>query len=113
MEKISLKYIYPNIIKVLDEINLFRVIDNNLRESIVVYANNVDNQYHINMTNTNFGNIINICKLEKLLDVDKFMEKVIKYDRERRVFKNRRIYVKYWRILKKLKKIRMFDRISK
>lgn len=40
MEKISLKYIYPNIIKVLDEINLFRVIDNNLRESIVVYAKN-------------------------------------------------------------------------
>lgn len=78
MEKISLKYIYPNIIKVLDEINLFRVIDNNLRESIVVYANNVDNQYHINMTNTNFGNIINICKLEKLLDVDKFMEKSYK-----------------------------------
>ncbi|AJP13438.1 TPA: hypothetical protein KRE09_002818 [Clostridioides difficile] len=82
MEKISLIYIYPNIIKVLDEINLFRVIDNNLRESIVVYANNVDNQYHINMTNTNFGNIINICKLEKLLDVDKFMEKVIKYEKE-------------------------------
>ena len=39
-------------------------------------------QYHINMTNTNFGNIINICKLEKLLDVDKFMEKVIKYEKE-------------------------------
>ena len=70
MEKISLIYIYPNIIKVLDEINLFRVIDNNLRESIVVYANK------------NFGNIINICKLEKLLDVDKFMEKVIKYEKE-------------------------------
>ncbi|EQG52911.1 hypothetical protein QK1_3974 [Clostridioides difficile DA00142] len=30
----------------------------------------------------NFGNIINICKLEKLLDVDKFMEKVIKYEKE-------------------------------
>lgn len=43
MEKISLKYIYFNIIKVFDEINLFRVIDNNLREFIVVYVNNVDN----------------------------------------------------------------------
>ena len=95
MEKISLKYIYPNIIKVLDEINLFRVIDNNLRESIVVYANNVDNQYHINMTNTNFGNIINICKLEKLLDVDKFMEKVIKYEKEIIYMNPRNIEVSY------------------
>lgn len=82
MEKISLKCIYPNIIKVLDEINLFRIIDNNLKESIVVYAIIVDSQYYINMTNTNFGNIINICKLEKLLDVDKFMEKVIKSNAE-------------------------------
>lgn len=82
MEKISLKCIYPNIIKVLDEINLFRVVDNHLKESIVVYASIVDSQYYINMTNTNFGNIINICKLEKLLDVDKFMEKVIKYEKE-------------------------------
>lgn len=82
MEKISLTCIYPNIIKVLDEINLFRVIDNNLKESIVVYASIVDSQYYINMTNTNFGNITNICKLEKLLDVDKFMEKVINYEKE-------------------------------
>ncbi|MCC0645793.1 MULTISPECIES: hypothetical protein [unclassified Clostridioides] len=82
MEKISLKYIYPNIIKVLDEINLFRIVDSNLKESIVVYASIVDNQYYINMTNTNFGNIINICKLEKLLDVDKFIEKVIKNSTE-------------------------------
>lgn len=82
MENISLKCVYPNIIKVLDEINLFRIVDNNLKESIVVYASIVDNQYYINMTNTNFGNIINICKLEKLLDVDKFIEKVIKNSTE-------------------------------
>ncbi|OJT93819.1 hypothetical protein BM535_00985 [Clostridioides difficile] len=112
----SLIYIYPNIIKVLDEINLFRVIDNNLRESIVVYANNVDNQYHINMTNTNFGNIINICKLEKLLDVDKFMEKVIKYEKEiieKEEFSKIEEYMLNIGETKKVEKIRMFDRISK
>lgn len=72
---ISIVYIYPDIIKINNEINLFRIIDNNIKETIVLYAINTNNKYQILMINTMTGDIINICNKNNLSEIDNLINK--------------------------------------
>lgn len=75
MLNISIVYIYPKIIKINKEINLFRIIDNNIKETIVLYAINESDNYQVLMINTMTGDIINICNVNSLSKIDDLINK--------------------------------------
>lgn len=80
---INVLYIYPKIIEINKEINLFRIIDNNMKESIVVYCIKGKGNYKVLMINTMSGetneifNVKNIDELDILINKFKILEKEI------------------------------------
>ncbi len=76
MLNINVLYIYPKIIEVNKEINLFRVIDKNIKESIIVFAVNTDDKYEISITNTLHGKVIQISEANTLNEIGLFIKKV-------------------------------------
>ena len=76
MLNINVLYIYPKIIEVNKEINLLRVIDKNIKESIIVFAVNTDDKYEINITNTLHGKVIQISEANTLNEIGLFIEKI-------------------------------------
>ncbi|WP_331681791.1 hypothetical protein [Romboutsia sp.] len=80
---INVLYIYPEIIEINKEINLFRIIDNNIKESIVVYCIKEKDNYKVVMINTMSGetneifNVKNIDELDILINKFKILEKEI------------------------------------
>jgi hypothetical protein len=83
MLNINIIYIYPEIIEINKEINLFRIIDNNIKETIVIYSIKENNNYNIFMINTMSGetnkicNVNNIDELGILINKFKILEKEI------------------------------------
>jgi len=83
MLNINIIYIYPEIIEINKEINLFRIIDNNIKETIVIYSIKENNSYNIFMINTMSGetnkicNVNNIDELGILINKFKMLEKEI------------------------------------
>ncbi|HSQ90099.1 MAG TPA: hypothetical protein VLM92_15005 [Romboutsia sp.] len=83
MLNINVLYIYPEIIEINKEINLFRIIDNNIKESIVVYCIKEKDNYKVVMINTMSGetneifNVKNIDELDILINKFKILEKEI------------------------------------
>ena len=83
MLNINIIYIYPEIIEINKEINLFRIIDNNIKETIVIYSINENDSYNIFMINTMSGetnkicNVNNIDELGILINKFKMLEKEI------------------------------------
>ena len=83
MLNINIIYIYPEIIEINKEINLFRIIDNNIKETIVIYSIKENNSYDIFMINTMSGetnkicNVNNIDELGILINKFKMLEKEI------------------------------------
>ena len=83
MLNINIIYIYPEIIEINKEINLFRIIDNNIKETIVIYSVKENNNYNIFMINTMSGetnkicNVNNIDELGILINKFKMLEKEI------------------------------------
>jgi hypothetical protein len=83
MLNINIIYIYPEIIEINKEINLFRIIDNNIKETIVIYTIKENDGYKIFMINTMSGetneicNVNNIDELGILINKFKMLEKEI------------------------------------
>ena len=83
MLNIKIIYIYPEIIEINKEINLFRIIDNNIKETIVIYAIKEKDSYDVFMINTMSGetneicNVNNIDELDILINEFKILEKEI------------------------------------
>lgn len=73
---ISIIYIYPNIIEINNEINLFRIVDKNIRETLVFYAKNENYRYKIYVTNTMTGDNLNVCNIDNLENIDIFINKI-------------------------------------
>lgn len=102
MLNINLVYIYPKIIDINNEIHLLRIIDQKLKESLVLYCIKEDNVYKISLINTMVGEIKylinyndendlrklvnnikskekNIKELNNLEEIEKYILKTIKY----------------------------------
>ena len=102
MLNINLVYIYPKIIEINNEIHLLRIIDQKLKESLVLYCIKEDNVYKISSINTMVGEIKylinyndendlrklvnnikskekNIKELNNLEKIEKYILKTIKY----------------------------------
>ncbi len=83
MLNINIIYIYPKIIEINKEINLFRIIDNNIKETIVIYTIKEKDSYNVFMINTMSGetneicNVNNIDELGILINKFKMLEKEI------------------------------------
>lgn len=84
MLNINLVYIYPKIIDINNEIHLLRIIDQKLKESLVLYCIKEDNVYKISLINTMVGEIKYLINyndendLRKLVNNIKSKEKNIK-----------------------------------
>ncbi|MEG2246752.1 MAG: hypothetical protein RSC84_04820 [Peptostreptococcaceae bacterium] len=72
---INVLYIYPKIININKEINLLRIIDKNVKETIIIYSEKLDNIYKIKITNTLHGKVENICDVYSLEKLDICMNK--------------------------------------
>ena len=102
MLNINLVYIYPKIIEINNEIHLLRIIDQKLKESLVLYCIKEDNVYTISSINTMVGEVKylinyndendlrklvnnikskekNIKELNNLEKIEKYILKTIKY----------------------------------
>ena len=102
MLNINLVYIYPKIIEINNEIHLLRIIDQKLKESLVLYCIKEDNVYKISLINTMVGEVKylinyndendlrklvnnikskekNIKELNNLEKIEKYILKTIKY----------------------------------
>ncbi|WP_027703198.1 hypothetical protein [Metaclostridioides mangenotii] len=66
MEKISILYFYPDFVKINDEINLIRIVDNEIKEGIIIFAEAKGNEVILNLTNTNVGEVVPMLKLESV-----------------------------------------------
>lgn len=75
MLNINVLYIYPKIIEVNKEINLFRIIDKNLKETVIVYCERLENEYKIWITNTMHGQIQEVSAVSNLRELDLWMNK--------------------------------------
>ena len=102
MLNINVLYIYPEIIEVNKEINLFRIIDNNIKETIIVFCIKKESKYEINLTNTLTGQVIYICKANTLEELDKVIIKFKEIEGDFSMLNNLQEIEKY--ILKLFKK---------
>jgi uncharacterized membrane protein YjjP (DUF1212 family) len=70
MEKISILYFYPDFVKINNEINLIRIVDNEIKEGIIIFAEDKGDEVILNLTNTNVGEVVPMLKL---VSVDKLV----------------------------------------
>lgn len=75
MLNINVLYIYPKIMEINKEINLFRIVDNNIKETLVIYGQKVQKDFKLLMINTMSGEIKNLG-LIKELEIEKYITKV-------------------------------------
>ena len=75
--KIEIFFVYPIMGIVNKESNLFRIVDNNLKETLIIYLMEEKNQYNIYMINTMTGIIEKIFTGNNLEEIDKFNEMFI------------------------------------
>lgn len=66
MERISILYFYPDFVKINNEINLIRIVDNKVKEGIIIFAEDNANEVVVNLTNTNVGEVIPIVKMDNM-----------------------------------------------
>ena len=76
--KVEIFFVYPIMGIVNKESNLFRIVDNDLKESLVVYLMEEKNQYNIYLMNTMTGSMNKIFTAKDLEEVDKFNNICIK-----------------------------------
>ncbi len=84
MLNINLIYIYPETIEINNEINLLRIIDKKVKESLVFYCIKEENIYKVYVINTMTGQAIHLIdyngknSLDNLIDNIKTIEVDIK-----------------------------------
>lgn len=77
--KTEIFFVYPIMGIVNKESNLFRIVDNDLKESLVVYLMERKKQYNIYLMNTMTGSMNKIFTANDLDEVDKFNNVFIKH----------------------------------
>lgn len=75
MLHINVLYIYPKIIEINKEINLFRIIDNNIKETLVFYCKKGSN-YKIMMMDTMSGENKEVLGVSKIEGVETFIKNI-------------------------------------
>lgn len=76
--KIEIFFVYPMSGIINKESNLFRIVDNHLKESLVIYLMEQDSKYNIYIINTMTGIINKLLTGKDLREVDKFNNLFIK-----------------------------------
>ncbi|MEF9991508.1 MAG: hypothetical protein RR765_05390 [Peptostreptococcaceae bacterium] len=71
---INIIYIYPNIKFINNEINICRIVDNKIKETLVIFGIKEDNNLNIYITNTMTGDNIFVTK-EK--DINKIIHFIL------------------------------------
>lgn len=89
---INIIYIYPNIDFINNEINICRIIDENIKETIVIYGVKKGTKIEIYLTNTLTG-------IDKLLNEVKNIEDIVSFiksnENEIRILENLEYVEKY------------------
>lgn len=85
---INIKYIYPETVFIIREINLFRIVDLNIKETIVFYSRMIRNKYEICMLNTSIGNTIGILKVDNTEKFDELIDKIKREEENIKKIKN-------------------------
>lgn len=75
MLNINVLYIYPKIMEINKEINLFRIVENNIKETLVIYGQKVQKDFKLLMINTMSGEIKNLGLVNEL-EIEKYITKV-------------------------------------
>lgn len=88
--KMDMFFVYPMMDIVNGESNLFRIVDNDLKETLVIYLIMENNKYSINMINTMTGEISKILIANDLQEVDKING--ILMDNKEKIIKEKDLY---------------------
>lgn len=94
MLNINVLYIYPKIMEINKEINLFRIVDNNIKETLVIYGQKVQRDFELLMINTMSGEIKNLGLINEL-EIEKYITKVKAKKNEFTALKNLNEIEKY------------------
>ncbi len=68
--KIEIFFVYPMMGIVNKESNLLRIVDNDLKESLVIYLMEENNQYNVYMMNTMTGIMSKLTTSQDLAEID-------------------------------------------
>lgn len=88
--KMDMFFVYPMMDIVNGESSLFRIVDNNLKETLVIYLIMENTKYSINMINTMTGEISKILIVNDLQEVDKINR--ILMDNKEKIIKEKDLY---------------------
>ncbi|MBC6696279.1 hypothetical protein H9L25_05795 [Terrisporobacter mayombei] len=88
--KMDMFFVYPMMDIVNGESSLFRIVDNDLKETLVIYLIMKNNKYSINMINTMTGEISKILIANDLQEVDKINR--ILMDNKEKIIKEKDLY---------------------
>ena len=72
---INLIDIYPQAVEINNEINLLRIVDKKIKESLVFYCSKNENTYRVYMLNTMTGEEVNIKKYSEKSNLKNLVEK--------------------------------------
>ncbi|MEG2983920.1 MAG: hypothetical protein RR835_04415 [Peptostreptococcaceae bacterium] len=70
---IKIIYLYPDVDEIINEINLLRIVDNSIKESIVMYSKYNNSEYSVYTINTMTGNIDKVCILKDISELNTFI----------------------------------------
>lgn len=85
--KINMFFVYSMMDIVNGESNLFRIVDNNLKETLVIYLITENNKYNINMINTMTGEINKILVANDSQELDSIIQVLI--DNKKKIIKEK------------------------
>lgn len=88
--KMDMFFVYPMMDIVNGESSLFRIVDNDLKETLVIYLIMENTKYSINMINTMTGEISKILIANDLQEVDKINRILI--DNKKKIIKEKDLY---------------------
>lgn len=76
MFNINLINIYPKFVDINNEINLFRIVDSKIKESLVFYCIKEKNIYKVYMINTMTGEDIHLKNYNEIYNLNKLIENI-------------------------------------
>ena len=76
MSNINLIDIYPQLLEINNEINLLRIVDKKVKESLVFYCIKNENTYRVYMLNTMTGQEVNIKNYSEKNNLENLLENI-------------------------------------
>ena len=76
MLNINLLYLYPETIEINNEMNLLRIVDKKVKESLVFYCIKNENTYRVYMLNTMTGQEVNIKNYSEKSNLKNLVENI-------------------------------------